>query len=62
MLRMCVRMHFCLIENHLIRILEDGLLISKVVLSQWAGGNRLSQMWGLCFKGSSPDHVSNEPA
>jgi hypothetical protein len=34
MLRMCVCMHFCFIENHLIRIQEDGLLISKVVLSQ----------------------------
>jgi hypothetical protein len=34
MLRMCVCMHSCFVENHPIRILEDGPLISKVVLSQ----------------------------
>jgi hypothetical protein len=34
MLRMCVYMHSHFIENHLIRILEDGPLISDVVLSQ----------------------------
>jgi hypothetical protein len=33
MLRMCVYMHSRFIENHLIRILEDGPLISEVVLS-----------------------------
>jgi hypothetical protein len=33
MLRMCVCMHSCFIENHPIRIMEDGLLISEVVLS-----------------------------
>jgi hypothetical protein len=33
MLRMCVYMHFRFVENHPIRILEDGSLISKVVLS-----------------------------
>jgi hypothetical protein len=33
MLHMCVWMHSRFIENHPIRILEDGLLISKVVLS-----------------------------
>jgi hypothetical protein len=31
---MCVCMHSRFIKNHLIRILEDGLLISEVVLSQ----------------------------
>jgi hypothetical protein len=35
MLRMCVYMHSRFIENHLIRILEDGPLISEVILSQW---------------------------
>jgi hypothetical protein len=34
MLRMCVYMHSQFIENHPIRILEDGPLISEVVLSQ----------------------------
>jgi hypothetical protein len=34
MLRMCVYMHFLFIENHSIRILEDGPLTSEVVLSQ----------------------------
>jgi hypothetical protein len=33
MLRTCVYMHSSFIENHPIRILEDGSLISKVVLS-----------------------------
>jgi hypothetical protein len=33
MLRMCVYMHSRFVENHPIRILEDGPLISKVVLS-----------------------------
>jgi hypothetical protein len=33
MLRMCVYMHSCFIENHPIRILKDRLLISEVVLS-----------------------------
>jgi hypothetical protein len=36
MLRMCVYMHSRFIENHPIRILEDGSLISEVVLSQHA--------------------------
>jgi hypothetical protein len=36
MLRMCVYMHSRFIENHPIRILEDGLLIFEVVLSQFA--------------------------
>jgi hypothetical protein len=31
---MCVSMHSRFVENHPIRILEDGPLISKVVLSQ----------------------------
>jgi hypothetical protein len=31
---MCVYMHSRFIENHLIRILEDGPLISEGVLSQ----------------------------
>jgi hypothetical protein len=34
MLRMRVYLHSCFIENHPIRILEDGPLISEVVLSQ----------------------------
>jgi hypothetical protein len=34
MLRMCVYMHSRFVENHLIWILEDGPLISEVVLSQ----------------------------
>jgi hypothetical protein len=33
-MRMCVCMHSCFIEIHLIWNLEDGLLISEVVLSQ----------------------------
>jgi hypothetical protein len=35
MLRMCVYMHSRFVENHLIRILKDGPLISEVVLSQF---------------------------
>jgi hypothetical protein len=34
MLRMRVYMHSRFVENHPIQILEDGLLISKVFLSQ----------------------------
>jgi hypothetical protein len=34
MLRMCVYMHPRFVENHPIRILKDGPLISEVVLSQ----------------------------
>jgi hypothetical protein len=34
MVRMCVYMHSRFVENHPIRILEDGPLISEVVLSQ----------------------------
>jgi hypothetical protein len=34
MLRMCVYMHSRFVENHPIWILEDGYLISEVVLSQ----------------------------
>jgi hypothetical protein len=34
MLRICVYMHSRFVENHLIQILEDGSLISEVVLSQ----------------------------
>jgi hypothetical protein len=34
MLRMCVYMHSRFVENHLIRILEDGPFIFKAVLSQ----------------------------
>jgi hypothetical protein len=34
MLHMCVYMHSRFIENHAFRILEDGPLISEVVLSQ----------------------------
>jgi hypothetical protein len=39
MLRMCVYMHSRFVENHPIRILGDGLLISEGVLSQ-------SHCWG----------------
>jgi hypothetical protein len=53
MLHMCVYMHSSFIENHLIRILEDGPLISKVVLSQCFGppclafdGDRVKQERG----------------
>jgi hypothetical protein len=35
MLRMCVYMHSRFVENHPIRILQDGPLISEGVLSQW---------------------------
>jgi hypothetical protein len=35
MLCMCVYMHSCFVENHLIRILEDGPLISEVILSHY---------------------------
>jgi hypothetical protein len=34
MLRMCVYMHSRFVENHPIQILEDGALISEVVLLQ----------------------------
>jgi hypothetical protein len=34
MFHMCVYMHSHIIENHPIRMLEDGPLISEVVLSQ----------------------------
>jgi hypothetical protein len=34
MLRMCVCMHSHFVENHPIRILQDGVLISEMVLSQ----------------------------
>jgi hypothetical protein len=34
MLRMCVYMHSRFVENHPIRILKDGPLISEGVLSQ----------------------------
>jgi hypothetical protein len=48
MLRMCVHMHSRFVENHLIRILKDGLLISEVVLSHLsprltAAGHRIVQ-------------------
>jgi hypothetical protein len=47
MLRICVCMHSRFFENHPIWILEDGLLISEVVLSLGAATNR---------KGSTIDH------
>jgi hypothetical protein len=37
MLRMCVCMYSCFVENHPIWILKDGPLISEVVLSQCHG-------------------------
>jgi hypothetical protein len=42
MLRMCVYMHSHFVENHPIRILKDGPLISEVVLSQMVTGRSLS--------------------
>jgi hypothetical protein len=39
MLHMCVCMHYCFIENHPIQILEDGHLISEVVLSHLQQGH-----------------------
>jgi hypothetical protein len=33
MLHMCVCMHSCFVKNHLIRILEDGPLISELVVT-----------------------------
>jgi hypothetical protein len=45
MLRMCVCTHSRFVENHPIRILEDGPVISKVVLSQ--GGHSPSKWDGL---------------
>jgi hypothetical protein len=36
MLHMCVCTHSSFVENHPIRILDDGLLISEVVLSHEA--------------------------
>jgi hypothetical protein len=41
MLCMCVCMHSFFIENHLIWILEDGPLISEVVLSHEACAHSL---------------------
>jgi hypothetical protein len=40
MLRMCVYMHSRFVENHPIRILKDGPLISEGVLSQCRASNR----------------------
>jgi hypothetical protein len=34
MLRMCICIYSRFVENHPIRILKDGLLISEVILSQ----------------------------
>jgi hypothetical protein len=39
MLRMSVYMHSRFVENHPIQILEDGPLISEVVLSHICGGD-----------------------
>jgi hypothetical protein len=48
---MCVCMHSHFIENHPIRILEDGLLISEVVLSQWlAMGEKWDQTIGGIYR------------
>jgi hypothetical protein len=35
MLRMCIYMHSRFVENHPIQILEDGTLISEVLLSHY---------------------------
>jgi hypothetical protein len=43
MLRLFIYMHFRFIENHLFRILEDGPLISEVVLSQLRDGPLLNR-------------------
>jgi hypothetical protein len=52
MVRMCVCMHSRFIENHSIRILEDGFLISEVVLSHQAGV--LLCVYALIRLGSAP--------
>jgi hypothetical protein len=39
MLHICVYMHSRFVENHPIRILEDGPLIFEVVLSHLSSGN-----------------------
>jgi hypothetical protein len=39
---MCVYMHSRFVENHPIQILEDGPLISEVVLSQFPSGFSLN--------------------
>jgi hypothetical protein len=43
MIRMCVYMHSSFVKNHSIRILEDGPLISDVVLSQLAAQRILTK-------------------
>jgi hypothetical protein len=43
MLCMCVYKHSRFVENHPIRIVEDGPLISEGVLSQYAKTNRGSK-------------------
>jgi hypothetical protein len=54
MLRMCVYMHSRFIENHSIRILEDGPLISEVVLSH----SRCGRL-GRCHRGSHWDCLTD---
>jgi hypothetical protein len=45
MLRMCVYMHSRFVENHPIRILEDGPLISEVVMSHQQCGENTSVLF-----------------
>jgi hypothetical protein len=54
MLHMCVHMHSCFIENHPIRILEDGLLISEVVLSQLSTVETFNRNWVMF-----PSHIEH---
>jgi hypothetical protein len=50
MLRMCVCMHSSFVENHPIQILEDGPLISVVVLShRTARQVTLDHIDPMCF-------------
>jgi hypothetical protein len=49
MLRMCIYMHSRFVENHPIRILEDGPLISEVVMSH-AHKYHLSNWYSFCQK------------
>jgi hypothetical protein len=44
MLRMCVYMHSRFVENHPIQILEDGPLISEVVLSHLATSRKYKKV------------------
>jgi hypothetical protein len=49
MLRMCVYMHSRFVKNDPIRILEDGPLISEVVLSQGCNVAYLRLVYKIIF-------------